>query len=177
MPMEVFEAVRRVVYAADDVDAKLAAISLTPGPQGPRGDVGPTGATGARGATGPVGPVGVRGPDGPQGPVGATGPQGSIGETGPTGPAGPPGPTGANGSNGKSIRNGPGPPSTTIGYLDDFYVDRSAKVIYGPKTASGWGAGTNMVGPKGEPGAPVDLTPLLARLDAIEARLAALETH
>lgn len=179
MPMEVFEAVRKTVYASDEVDAKLATISLTPGPagpQGPRGDAGPTGATGARGATGPVGPQGPAGPigvAGSQGPVGPVGPQGVQGDPGPQGPAG------ANGSNGKSVRNGPGPPSTSIGYLDDWYIDRAAKVLYGPKAAAGWGTGVSLVGPTGAQGVPgpaVDLTPLLARLDAIEARLTALET-
>lgn len=59
------------------VDAEIAAIELTPGPQGPQGPAGPTG------ATGPAGAAGAQGPQGPQGPAGPTG------ATGPAGPSGP----------------------------------------------------------------------------------------
>lgn len=133
------------VYTSGEIDELVAdlrrrieEISLTPGPKGDRG------ATGAQGPQGAVGPVGPQGVPGPQGPTGVAGERG------------------ANGSNGKSIRNGLGPPSTGTGYLDDWYIDRSAKVIYGPKTSLGWGTG-------------VSLLPDPTRLDAIEARLAALE--
>lgn len=139
------------VYTSGEIDELVAdlrrrieEISLTPGPKGDRGATGATGAQGPQGAVGPIGPQGAQGVPGPQGPAGAAGERG------------------VNGSNGKSIRNGLGPPSTGTGYLDDWYIDRSAKVLYGPKTSLGWGAG-------------VSLLPDPARLDAIEARLAALE--
>jgi len=66
----------------DEVDQKISAIQLTPGPQG---EVGPAGANGADGAVGP------QGPQGPQGPVGPMGPQGPQGDEGPVGPQGPAG--------------------------------------------------------------------------------------
>lgn len=145
------------VYTSGEIDELVAdlrqrieEISLTPGPPGPKGD---RGAVGAQGPQGPVGPVGLQG---------AQGAQGEPGPQGPAGAAGAAGERGANGSNGKSIRNGLGPPSTGTGYLDDWYIDRSAKVLYGPKTSLGWGAG-------------VSLLPDPTRLDAIEARLTALE--
>lgn len=80
------------------------------------------------------------------------------------------------GDRGKSVRNGLGAPATSVGELDDLYYDRTNRRLFGPKTAEGWGTGISLVGPQGEPGATVDLTPVLTRLDAIEARLAALET-
>ena len=176
MPISVFPAREELVYTQAEVDRLLATISLTPGPVGPqgaRGDAGPTGATGARGATGPTGPTG---PQGPVGRDGVAGPQGAAGPTGPQGPAGVAGPQGAKGDRGKSVRNGLGTPPPTVGELDDLYYDRTNRRLFGPKTAEGWGTGISLVGPQGEPGATVDLTPVLTRLDAIEARLAALET-
>jgi len=90
----------------DEVDQKISAIQLTPGPQGeagpqgPQGEVGPQGPAGADGAVGPqgeTGPAGANGadgavgPQGPQGPVGPMGPQGPQGDEGPVGPQGPAG--------------------------------------------------------------------------------------
>jgi Collagen triple helix repeat (20 copies) len=66
----------------DEVDQKISAIQLTPGPQG---EAGPAGANGTDGA------VGLQGPQGPQGPVGPMGPQGPQGDEGPVGPQGPAG--------------------------------------------------------------------------------------
>ena len=173
MPISVFPAREELVYTQAEVDRLLATISLTPGPAGPqgaKGDAGPAGATGARGATGPVGP------QGPVGRDGVAGPQGPAGAVGPQGPAGVTGPQGVKGDRGKSVRNGLGAPATSVGELDDLYYDRTNRRLFGPKTAEGWGTGISLVGPQGEPGATVDLTPVLTRLDAIEARLAALET-
>jgi hypothetical protein len=47
--------------------------------------------------------------------------------------------------------------------------------FYGPKTTAGWGEAMEIVGPPGPPGADADLTEVTARMDALEARLAALE--
>jgi hypothetical protein len=63
------------------VNQKIAAISLTPGPQGPKGDPG------AAGPTGPAGPTGAQGAQGAKGATGATGPQGPAGDLGYTPPA------------------------------------------------------------------------------------------
>ena len=62
-----------------EVDAAIADIALTPGPQGPQGEPGPQG---EKGDTGPQGPQGPQGEPGPQGPKGETGPQGPKGDPG-----------------------------------------------------------------------------------------------
>jgi hypothetical protein len=102
------------------------------GPQGPAGPTGPQGAAGPTGATGPQGPAGAVGPTGPQGSTGA------IGLTGATGPQGPAG------TNGNTILNGTTVPTSTQGNNGDFYINTTTNIIYGPKTASGWGSGTTL---------------------------------
>jgi len=91
--------------------------------------------------------------EGPVGPSGATGTTGSTGATGPAGPVGPAGPTGANGQNGSIIYSGTTAPSSSTGITGDFYLDVSTGLLYGPKTASGWGTGYSLVGPAGAAGA------------------------
>lgn len=153
-------------YRMEEVDAlvaglrtEIAAIAREPGPAG------------SKGAKGDPGPQGAVGPAGPQGPEGQPGPQGIQG------------PQGAKGDRGKSVRNGNGNPTPTMGDVDDLYYDRSKFRLFGPKTAEGWGKGIDLVGPQGpqgEPGAAgpaQDLTPLLERLDRLEAKVAALEAH
>jgi hypothetical protein len=83
------------------------------------------------------------------------GPKGDTGSTGPTGPAGATGPAGqagTNGLNGKTVLNGSGAPDGTLGTVGDFYLDTSVSTLFGPKTESGWGAGTSLVGPQGPAG-------------------------
>lgn len=58
---------------------------------------------------------------------------------------GPKGDTGAAGTNGNTILNGSGAP-TSIGTNGDFYLDTSTSTLYGPKTDSGWGTGTSLIG-------------------------------
>jgi hypothetical protein len=36
------------------------------------------------------------------------------------------------------------PPTTNVGDIDDYYIDTTNQVIYGPKTDSGWGIGINI---------------------------------
>jgi hypothetical protein len=105
--------------------------------------------TGPVGPTGPQGAKGDAGAAGPQGPIGLSGPAGAKGNTGATGPQGPQGLTGAAGVNGKSVLNGSAAPLSSAGNLGDFYVDTTAKLIYGPKTGSGWGTGVSLVGSQG----------------------------
>lgn len=105
------------------------------GPQGPQGVQGPTGATGAQG------------PAGPQGATGATGAQGIQG------PQGVAGTNGTNGVDGKTILNGTSNPSTALGTTGDFYINTTNNTLFGPKTVSGWGSGTSLVGPQGTAGA------------------------
>lgn len=138
--------------------------SSTPGPQGQTGLQGPAGPAGAQGPAGPAGPQGPVGPAGAQGPIGLTGiagapgPQGPAGATGAIGPQGPVGPTGPQGvqgpagANGKTVLSGTTLPATAIGAVGDFYINTSTNQIFGPKTANGWGAGTNLVGPQGPAG-------------------------
>ena len=103
--------------------------------QGPQGPAGPTG------PQGPAGPTGATGPQGPSGAVGATGPQGPTGATGLTGATGPQGPAGTNGN---TILNGTTVPTSTQGNNGDFYINTTTNIIYGPKTASGWGSGSTL---------------------------------
>jgi hypothetical protein len=61
------------------------------------------------------------------------------------GPTGSTGSTGSNGTNGKTVLSGSGAPSG--GADGDFWIDTTAKVIYGPKASGTWpGSGTSMVG-------------------------------
>jgi hypothetical protein len=103
------------------------------GTQGPKGDTGATGARGAQGSTGNTGATGAQGPQGPAGPTGATGMTGPRGQTGTTGAQGDRGPPGGN-----TILSGSTSPTAGIGTSGDFYLDRTARILYGPKIASGW---------------------------------------
>lgn len=113
------------------------------GPQGPPGRRGPAGIDGERG------PQGEPGPPGEEGPPGDTGPAGAPGDPGPQGDPGDPGPAGQDGIDGRTIHNGSGPPASGLGVLDDFYIDTTAKDLYGPKTGGGWGSPTSLIGPAG----------------------------
>jgi hypothetical protein len=92
----------------------------------------------------------VAGTNGPPGPTGATGPTGPAGPTGATGPTGPTGPAG---TNGKTVRSGTVDPTSADGVDGDFYINTSTHVIFGPKAAGTWPAGTSLVGPTGATGA------------------------
>ena len=61
------------------------------------------------------------------------------------------------GADGKTVLNGAVAP-TTEGVDGDFYIDTTANMIYGPKTAGVWGSGTSLVGPPGTPGMDGALT-------------------
>jgi len=49
-----------------------------------------------------------------------------------------PGVSGPKGDPGTQILTGPGFPSNLIGKVGDLYTDTSSKIVYGPKTISGW---------------------------------------
>lgn len=51
-----------------------------------------------------------------------------------------------------TIRSGDGAPSGALGADGDWYIDKVAKAIYGPKTAGLWGSATSLVGPAGPAG-------------------------
>lgn len=93
------------------------------------------------------------GKDGSVGPQGATGPAGANGTTGATGPIGPAGPPGANGKDGSVIYAGATDPAAALGAVGDFYLNKSNGLLYGPKTATGWGTGFSLKGATGATGA------------------------
>jgi hypothetical protein len=53
---------------------------------------------------------------------------------------------GAAGAAGNTILNGTAPPSGGTGVNGDFFLDRNANRLYGPKTAGAWGAGVALAG-------------------------------
>src|ERR1700761_6611446 len=83
---------------------------------------------------------------------GALGPQGATGATGSQGAVGAAGPAGTNGQNGSVINSGTTTPASTLGNTGDFYIDLATGFLYGPKTASGWGAGFSLKGATGAAG-------------------------
>lgn len=62
---------------------------------------------------------------------------------------GPKGDEGEPGEDANTILNGSGPPGAGLGALDDWYIDRAALQIYGPKTVVGWGDPQDIRGPAG----------------------------
>ena len=84
---------------------------------------------------------------------GAVGPAGPAGPTGPQGAVGPAGPAGANGQNGSVIYSGTTVPGSATGAVGDFYINLSTGLLYGPKTAAGWGTGISLKGQNGATGA------------------------
>jgi hypothetical protein len=99
--------------------------------------------TGGAGAQGPAGP---QGPQGPQGPPGSNGANGSNGSNGATGA------TGATGTAGSQIYSGNGAPAGSLGTNGDYYLDKTNYLLYGPKTAGGWGTPTLLRGAQGAQG-------------------------
>lgn len=56
------------------------------------------------------------------------------------------------GEAGKTWYSGSGVPSSESGVVGDFYLDTLNSVYYGPKTESGWGTGTSILGETGSAG-------------------------
>jgi hypothetical protein len=69
-----------------------------------------------------------------------------------TGPAGADGAAGAAGADGRTLLSGTGAPAAELGADGDFYVDKTAWDIYGPKASGTWPAGVSMIGPQGAQG-------------------------
>jgi hypothetical protein len=61
-----------------------------------------------------------------------------VAVSGPTGTTGATGPQGAAGVNGKTILSGSSAPTSGNGVDGDYYIDTSAGLMYGPKTAGAW---------------------------------------
>jgi len=91
-------------------------------------------------------PISLVGASGEKGATGATGPAGPTGATGTTGAAGA---TGATGAAGSKIYSGTAVPSASLGAIGDYYLDKSDYMLYGPKTATGWGSPISLQGPQG----------------------------
>lgn len=126
------------------------------------------GATGPQGAQGAQGPQGLQGTPGPAGstvlsgngaPTSATGANGDFYLDltsslfyGPKSTAGwgtgfaMKGANGTAGTNGNKIINGTTIPGATDGSIGDYYLNTTNYLLYGPKTASGWGVGTSLIG-------------------------------
>lgn len=63
-------------------------------------------------------------------------------------------PTITDGEDGNRILNGTGPPTVGIGNDDDFYIDTTNSVFYGPKVSGAWGNGVSLKGQDGADGQP-----------------------
>ena len=63
---------------------------------------------------------------------------------------------------GNAVLNGVGPPASTVGAIGNFYIDTATQTLYGPKSGSGWPAGTPLIvntGPSGTRQASVPCPP------------------
>lgn len=49
-----------------------------------------------------------------------------------------------------TVLNGNGPPASSLGFTNDFYIDNVAFLMYGPKIGSVWGSGHSLAGPTGD---------------------------
>ena len=56
------------------------------------------------------------------------------------------GTSGPQGGRGTGILNGTTAPNNTIGIVGDFFLNTTNMNLYGPKTSSGWGSPTDLVG-------------------------------
>jgi len=57
--------------------------------------------------------------------------------------------SGENGTNGKTILNGIVAPNAGLGNEEDFYLNTTTKIFYGPKTNGAWGGGFSIIGATG----------------------------
>lgn len=60
--------------------------------------------------------------------------------------------SGSSGVDGKSVLSGSGAPNPALGRDGEFYINKSAFTIYGPKTSGSWGLPTSLIGPQGVKG-------------------------
>lgn len=75
---------------------------------------------------------------------------GACGKEGPEGKQGEQGAQGIPGADGSTLLSGNGAPAASLGKNGDYYLDKTAIMLYGPKTNTGWGSATSL---KGTPGA------------------------
>ncbi|MFB2120159.1 hypothetical protein ACEVG1_13175 [Parapedobacter sp. 2B3] len=123
-----------------------------PGPEGPEGPQGPEGMTGKNGSTILSG---TTSPSAGTGKVGdfyldlSSGTfYGPKAEEGWGKPINLKGEQGAPGNNGTSFIGGESAPTESIGKQGDYYFDKTALAIFGPKTESGWGTPVSLKTPE-----------------------------
>jgi len=142
----------------------LGLIACKKGDNGPQGPVGAQGEKGAKGEIGPVGPAGKDGSIMYSGDIAPALSMGKVGDyylnrvTGQLfGPKttsswgasiGLKGAAGSDGKNGSKTLSGNGAPAATQGTVGDFYLDKAACYLYGPKTTS-WGPALELKGKDG----------------------------
>jgi hypothetical protein len=132
------------------------------GPVGPQGIPGADGSTIYNGNGMPSADVGNDGDYyidavagnlyGPKTDAGWGDPLSLIGAQGKTGVKGDKGDKGDPGADGSRILSGASVPSSSVGNIGDYYWNASGYLLYGPKSASGWGNGVVLRGPKGDKG-------------------------
>lgn len=83
---------------------------------------------------------GIQGEKGKDGKDGANGTNGSDGQNGTNG---------TNGKDGATILSGTTAPVASQGKVGDWFIDTQNKLLYGPKTESGWGSGISLSGSNG----------------------------
>jgi len=126
------------------------------GPQGPAGAQGPVGPAGTNGTviySGTTTPLSTTGNTGDfyldlstgvlYGPKTSSGWGSGFSLVGQTGASGV---TGATGAAGSKIYSGNGAPALSLGNNGDYYLDKTNELLYGPKTASGWGTAISLQG-------------------------------
>lgn len=154
--------------------------SCKKGDTGSAGPVGPQGPTGQQGVAGPAGKDGSVVYAGDTTPPATTGKAGDYylntsngnfygpktndgwgnsfsligpkGATGATGATGNQGTAGTDGAAGSKILSGTTDPTAAEGAAGDFYLNKTTYVLYGPKTAAGWGMGLELRGKDGTQG-------------------------
>lgn len=112
----------------------VAAVNL----RGLKGDPGAAGDTGPQGEPGAPGKPGQDGAPGKAGADGQPGQPGVDGQPGAPGADGRPGAPGVDGEPGTKILGGDGVPTSDLGRVGDWYIDKTNRKLYGPKDNEGW---------------------------------------
>jgi hypothetical protein len=94
----------------------------------------------------------LTGPQGAIGPAGQAGSQIYSGTGTPFDLKGAAGATGSTGAAGSQIYAGATVPAPGLGVAGDYYLDKTTYMLYGPKTANGWGTPVLLQGPQGPMG-------------------------
>ena len=130
--------------------------------KGDTGPQGPAGPQGIQGVKGDNGSMIYSGNDVPAASLGVNGdyyfrlsnsmfygPKTAAGWGTPISLRGATGATGAAGAAGSKILSGTALPGTALGAVGDFYFKPDTYMLFGPKTAAGWGSGVNLRGATG----------------------------